>query len=301
MKKYIFVPLMAIAIISTGCKSKPQQATTADSTVVAEDDTLMVDSIVYHAQQDSTISSDIRVDYPTGDDSLSVAVCHFIAQQLAKNFLPVINDMEHKDQHPLYKGEITKGQAVVDFYGKGTLDYLIDEQKELKETMESNEQEGFTPQIPYMTNELNIRKSGEAPQYVTYRITGYTYLGGAHGSSIDYSINIDKRTNQPLHMTVDTLKVKELQPLIRKGIVSYIREQGQDSEVNDKNLSSYLLIEGNTIPLPAFTPYLAKDGVHFAYQQYEIGPYAMGIIEFTIPYSDIKPYLCPEAQKLIAQ
>ena len=99
--------------------------------------------------------------------------------------------------------------------------------------------------------------------------------------------------------TVDTTQVKKLQPILRKGVISYLNEYNKEDPVTDKNLNEFLFIENGIIPLPAHTPFLTKDGVHFAYQQYEIGPYAMGIVEFTIPYSEIKSYLTSEAAKLI--
>lgn len=136
------------------------------------------------------------------------------------------------------------------------------------------------------------------PQDLTYAVLGYTYLGGAHGSAVDYHVNINKATGKPLTETVDTLKLKELQPILKKGIVSYIAPQ--DSEVTEKNLKNYLFLgENGLIPIPAHAPYLTPEGVCFKYQQYEIGPYAMGIIEFVVPFKDIKPFLLPEVQKLV--
>ena len=142
------------------------------------------------------------------------------------------------------------------------------------------------------------QKAYECEQYLTYAVLGYTYLGGAHGSAIDYHVNINKATGKPLTETVDTMKIEELQPILKKGIVSYIAPH--DSEVTEKNIKSYLFLgENGLIPIPAHAPYLTPEGVCFKYQQYEIGPYAMGIIEFVVPFKDIKPFLLPEVQKLV--
>lgn len=294
--KITFIALVAMAFATTGCK---QNATTTnkDSIIVDNIDTLAVDSIVYHAKKDSTISSDIIVDYPKGNDSMAIAVRTFIANELAQLYLPLNNSPEAANKYKTYNGDVANAQAVVDYYGKGTLNYMIAEQAEMIKLMNENEADGFTPSIPQMANELNIRKSYENDKYITFSINSYCYLGGAHGSALDYSVNISKATKKPLKETVDTLKTKAIQPLLRKGILSYIRKY--DKEVNEKNLTSYLFIENGIIPLPANAPYLAEDGVHFAYQQYEIGPYAMGIIEFTIPYAEIKPYLCKEVVDII--
>lgn len=297
MKKLnmLWMVLMAMGLTITGCKSNAAKADTSnDSTAVEEaqqdNDTLAVDSVVYKAEQDSTLSSIVKADYPTGSDSMAMAVCGFIGKTLAKNYLPYSDDEASSKQYPLYKGDASKGQAIVDYYGKGTMKYLKEQYATMTEGMEENDYK------PMLNNEIDIRKTGENDRYVTYNVFAYTYLAGAHGSTLDYSVNISKATKKVLEATIDAKKVKELQPILRKGIVSYIGEH--DKEITEKNLHEYLIIEGNTIPLPAHAPFLAKDGVHFQYQQYEIGPYAMGIIEFTVPYSQIKPYLTPEAAKL---
>ena len=85
MKKIFFAlaVLMAIAITATGCKSKSTPKT-ADSVAVEEADTLVTDSISYHSEQDSTVYSTLRIDYPQGEGSLPMAVRKFIAHELSQ-------------------------------------------------------------------------------------------------------------------------------------------------------------------------------------------------------------------------
>ena len=45
-------------------------------------------------------------------------------------------------------------------------------------------------------------------------------------------------------------------------------------------------------------PVLTPEGLRFVYQQYEIGPYALGMVEFTVPYADVKSCLTKEAVEL---
>ena len=68
---------------------------------------------------------------------------------------------------------------------------------------------------------------------------------------------------------------------------------------SDEELADYLQVEDiNRIPLPANPPYLTTTGVMFCYTQYEIAPYAAGIISFEIPYDQILPFLTDEAKAL---
>ena len=55
----------------------------------------------------------------------------------------------------------------------------------------------------------------------------------------------------------------------------------------------------NHIPVPQFPPTFTKNGLVFLYQQYEIGPYAVGMPNFCIPYKKVLPYLTEEAAALV--
>ena len=55
----------------------------------------------------------------------------------------------------------------------------------------------------------------------------------------------------------------------------------------------------NRIPLPSAAPSFTKKGLAFIYQQYEIAPYAAGMINFDLPYDKVRPYLTKEAAELI--
>ncbi len=270
----------------TGCKQKAAQVS-SDSTQAAAPSMVATDSIEFNQKSDSTVECRIVVDYPTANDSLSSEVRNFIARELGSLYIPLVNGDEKG--YTAYSGKLDNGKALVDFYGKGTVKYL---------TQQCNEMKSEGADILGMSSEITIRKTDENDRYLTYESFSSSFLGGAHGTTVIYSTNISKITGRTLTQTVDTLKAKALQPLLRKGVVSYLRKQGEKS-VNDKNLGEYLFIENGIIPMPATVPYLAKDGVHFVYQQYEIGPYAMGIVEFTVPYAEIKQYLTDDAKKLI--
>jgi hypothetical protein len=55
----------------------------------------------------------------------------------------------------------------------------------------------------------------------------------------------------------------------------------------------------NRIPLPSAAPAFTKKGLAFIYQQYEIAPYAAGMVNFDIAYDKIRPFLTAEAQALL--
>ena len=311
MKKisyYTFLLLASCLQIALGsCKSATTKAAAEELQTDSVDSTstteklFATDSIQFaKASKDSTITSHIVIDYPSGDDDLDIAVRKYIAQELSDLHLPGISDEPTTQKTPKFKGSldkqgdkegvIEKGKELVDFFGNSNYLFLEKELKDIKQYSADAE--------IYMSYEANVRKTGETAHYLTYNSNTYTFEGGAHGSATDYSVNIDKATGKVLKETVDTTQVKALQPILRKGVLRYFKAQG-DKDITEKNLGDYLFIEKGIIPLPKYAPYLAKDGVHFIYQQYEIGPYAMGMVSFVVPYSDIKAFLTADALRLI--
>ena len=123
------------------------------------------------------------------------------------------------------------------------------------------------------------------------------FLGGAHGSALCRPVNIVKATGKVLAATVDTLKQKALQPILRRGVKESI-SKAENRKIKDSDLQNMLFVEHGIIPLPATVPVLTPEGLRFVYQQYEIGPYALGMVEFTVPYADVKSCLTKEAVEL---
>ncbi len=91
------------------------------------------------------------------------------------------------------------------------------------------------------------------------------------------SFNIVKATGKKLSQVVDTVRVKDLQPILRKGVLSYLNQQsgnesqtaneektgneGQnenEEQITDAQLNDYLFIENGIIPLPSSSPYRQK-------------------------------------------
>lgn len=274
--------LMALA----GCKSGPAKSGTAaaEQDSVQQATAFATDSIAFCEQKDSTLKCSVVVDYPSGDDSLSVGVRRYVAGELARLFLPTMQ--EEDEPAAVFKGAKEDGKALVDFYGKLNFGYLKAQYAELKDFG-----------IAGLSYDLSIRKTGETDRYLTYETSCYVFLGGAHGSAMCYPVNIVRSTGKVLAATVDTLKQKALQPILRRGVKEYI-SKAENRKIKDRDLQNMLFVEHGIIPLPATVPVLTPKGLRFVYQQYEIGPYALGMVEFTVPYADVKSCLTKEAAEL---
>ncbi len=285
--------LFAVATLScTSCKSATKTSSDASAETAQSDTLVTAPPFTFATNQDSTISCSFEVDYPRQTDSLAVGVKQFIAKELAQVYTPYNNEEDAAKNYPLFHGDLQKCDALVKHYAEGTKRYFVTQQKEM---IEEGTENGWRPNF---SCDVKIKKSAETSTYVAYTTSAQVYLGGAHGSYATWETNISKRTYRPLAQTVDTTKVMAMQSILRKGVISYLKDAGCENVEKDYKSMLFLPEDGH-IPLPVCTPSLTKDGVSFVYQQYEIASYAVGLVSFTIPYSDIMPYLCDEAKALV--
>ena len=304
-KKHLsLITLALVASIIMGCKASSTKAQAANDIKEAKAaDTLVVNTDSCILQEGKIVQCAICVDYPTEPNELSKNIRAILNEELASLYLGSMNGDEIEKQES-YKGDLSNGNLVIEKYCKDNFAYLKSQMKDLKDA---------DPRAnANMSYDIRLNKEAETDSYVTYHCLSYAYLAGAHGSTFERSFNIVKATGKKLSQVVDTARVKDLQPILRKGVLSYLNQQsgneslteneektGNEEQITDAQLNDYLFIENGIIPLPSSSPYLAKDGVHFIYQQYEIGPYAMGLVSFTVPLDKIKPYLTAEALKLL--
>lgn len=300
MKKLQLTILLtaAASFAVSGCKSSAPRGEADSLAAVTDSDTLAVNLATYgDAQEDSTVEYSLSVDYPQGDDSLAAGARQLVAREMAAFYMPQEDGVEdvYRNRYPAYKGSIDNGQTLADFYGKGTMGYLMDNHKQMREL------QGASAELPPLYQKASIRKGAETAHYVTFDMTDEINMGGAHGSFFAYSVNLSKRTFKPVDHPVDTTKVKELQPLLRRKVLEYVRDAGE-KDATDATLNSVLTLELNgIIPLPMHAPYAEGDSLCFVYQQYEIAPYALGLVNFKVAYKDIKPYLTEEGKSLFGE
>lgn len=298
-KKHLsLITLALVASIMMGCKASSTKAQAANDVKEAQAaDTLVVSTDSCILQEGEIVQCAISVDYPTEPNELSKNIRTILNEELANLYLGNMNGDQIEKQES-YKGDLANGNLVIEKYCKDNFAYLKSQMKDLKDADPRADAN--------MSYDIRLNKEAETDSYVTYHCFSYVYLAGAHGSTFERSFNIVKATGKKLSQVVDTARVKDLQPILRKGVLSYLNQQSgnesqteNEEQITDAQLNDYLFIENGIIPLPSSSPYLAKDGVHFIYQQYEIGPYAMGLVSFTVPLDKIKPYLTAEALKLL--
>lgn len=123
---------------------------------------------------------------------------------------------------------------------------------------------------------------------VSYAVEKETYTGGAHGGySIVYT-NID--LNDLVTLSEEDLFVADYYRPLTDKIKGQLMKQYNVSEPD--SLMRHGFFEPDDI-IPNNNFWLDDAAIHYTYNQYEIAPYAMGVIDVAIPYSELKDILKP--------
>lgn len=120
----------------------------------------------------------------------------------------------------------------------------------------------------------------EAP-LATVVLNSSSYMGGAHGSSSQYYFNFD----------LDRQKAVKLADLLennQRGALEKLVYQQFKKWVLDSKLATNV-VEYEQVWKFSLTDnfYLGKQGLILQYGEYEIGPYAIGLPRFEIPYAEL--------------
>lgn len=292
MKSLFMTIAMAAALTACGHRAS-QQATEAEGTEFATDS-------IGLEREDSLASIKVSIDWPTsGNDTLVSNIRQYICEQLATR--------PWQEGHPEVK--LTDD-------GKKLVGTTVKEQyDELAQMGNEARQEGYGYGMT-MSSYIHVFKLEETDYYITYLSNSEGFMGGAHGYATSTGITFSKMSGQKIGYHTEYTqqteqfetkeqtmfsnpKSDELAQLIKEGVRSYFKEC-QDDVVSDEQLKDMLIgVEDvNHIPLPSNPPIFTKKGLCFTYQQYEIAPYAAGIINFDLPYEKVLPYLTEEAKKL---
>lgn len=128
--------------------------------------------------------------------------------------------------------------------------------------------------------------------YVTFTVTynqncalslyfdQYEYTGGAHGLTVRTSDTWDLKKSRRMELSDFFPNRVNAKKYVTETIISQIDEQM--AEGNAMFFEKYNDLVENTLKVNNF--YLTKEGLVIYFQQYDIAPYAAGILTFTIPY-----------------
>lgn len=294
IRHFLFFSIMLCGLLLTAACNGQGKLQTGES------DSLTLDSAIYLSEDSTAADVGIRLEYYTGTSPLAVSVRQYATRQM-ESLSGMVYDgnnvpsEQENNSATRWEGDRDDINGMVNFYGKQIYENL------LKWSQELNADVGSEYAL-IMTIDEELKLQCDADSFVTFCRTSYSYEGGAHGITLMETPTFVRSSGELLTTVVDTLQIEALQPLLQKGICEYFRECGDTITVDE--LDDYLFGESlvnGMIPLPAVAPALTKEGVLFTYNQYEIAPYAAGIISFTIPYQKIQPFLTKQVKNLLNQ
>ena len=211
------------------------------------------------------VEAEINVDFPQkGNANLIKNITSFLIDALTNEYR---NNEDAAIPH--YNGDISDGQAIVDFYGDEKI-------KELQ-----NQGIGDA--------KISILKTYETDKIVSYTVD----FGGSNGG-VGFGAKYGASFNKSDGTTIQVIKAPndgDFKKYLISKVKSHLRGDDGIVQADESELEAH--------PYPKKEPYLTKDGVCFIYQKYEIGSGALGEVELTIPYDAMKPYMSQVALSLV--
>lgn len=112
----------------------------------------------------------------------------------------------------------------------------------------------------------------------------YTYLGGAHGGSFRFATNYDSQTGN--RILLEDLMVDPA------SFTQFCTNKMIEMSTGPRYENGEIWFEDYKENIPALVSdgswYFSDEGLVFIANEYALAPYAAGIIEFTIPYSELQ-------------
>lgn len=130
----------------------------------------------------------------------------------------------------------------------------------------------------------------EDESILSYSVQHYYYEGGAHGSlnAMYYTIDLNNLTT----ITEESIFKPNFHQLLTERIVENLMKKYEVT--NPEDLLNQGFFDINDIA-PNNNFWIDNVGVHYIFNQYEIAPYSMGLIEVTVPYEEIQSIIIPES------
>ena len=251
----------------------------------------------------------IKAVLPVAKDSVSQVIRDSLVNIIG-NSIRSYQGSQMEDNKPLiakYNGDEKDAKSMLDYYSKAVSKLLNSQAKEdydervkyweedttITEEQRKEFKEGVTP----WDYSMDVTKTSEDSTFVVFNDTEYAYIGGAHGGVFGWGgITFRFSDGSIVKNFLKDNVVKDMQPLLKKGLKEYFNENADEKIKTDQQLMEQLMLPEESkglIPLPAWTPSPDEKGkgLVFTYQQYEIACYAVGMPSFVLTWEELKPFL----------
>lgn len=175
----------------------------------------------------------------------------------------------------------TKFGIQLDSYSKTTIAKELERQKKKYFDETSKDATLFTPdfkQTWYENNIMEVFSYNNGQLTLTYENDGFS--GGAHGYYNILYKNFDLKKNKSIELEDIFNNISEMDWNI------ILTNHFDNDEQKDMLLVNKIPVNHNF--------YFNQRDITFVYNQYEITAYAAGVVEISVPFSEVRTYLKPE-------
>lgn len=135
------------------------------------------------------------------------------------------------------------------------------------------------------SDDLTITVQRADSNVISFTLTDYTFTGGAHGNYGTGAVNYNAKTGEKISFS----DLSDDPAAFHEDTLSYNQKLAETESYQERMFSSDSIGDG-TLESVLYADdvwYLSPYGLVFMSNPYALGPYAAGIIEFIIPYSDL--------------
>ena len=153
---------------------------------------------------------------------------------------------------------------------------------ELAENYEPESEYKEMFQYYYNVEGETVEDAGSEKQdsILSYQVTTSCYLGGAHGSHVVWYYNFDRASGKLLD--IHDIVPKDKEKLVLTEMGEQLCRDWDAKDLADLQEQTGITMLGDLYLTNNFL--LKKDSITFLFNQYEIAPYAAGLISVTIPF-----------------
>ena len=304
MKTKLLFLITIISLSFASCSNKPETAE------IENPFTYPLEMENYTFSDSSKFANiGIKVALPVAKDSVSQVIRDSLVN-IVGNSIRSYQGSQMEDTKPLiakYNGDEKDAKSVFDYYSREVSKMLNSQAKddydervkywEEDSTITAEQRKEFKENITPWDYTMEVTKTFEDSTYVVFNDMEYAYIGGAHGGVFGFgALTFRFSDGSKVDGFLKDNVVKDMQPLLKKGLKEYFNENADDKITTDQQLMENLQLSGETdnlIPLPAWMPCPDEKGkgLVFTYQQYEIACYAVGMPSFVLSWEELKPFL----------
>lgn len=255
MKK-IFIPILAAAVWLVSCNKTEIQNTASDS-----DQTVL--------QKDSNSLQ---------TDSIKLADSLVLSKTLTVDFkqkVLLFSGLDKQVLDSLYKDEIKPQED----YSKANIEAALNENMTKYFNENKENVKDYMPDFKQTWDRFSEMKIfSNENDFLTIKYTGYGFSGGAHGYAYENYKIADLKNQKKIQL---------------EDIVEVSKVDWNDVLLKQADSDKFMIFEPGKLSYNQ-NFYFDSHGITFVYGQYEIAPYAAGIIPIHIPYSKIMGALKPD-------